>query len=107
DLKQRQGSLVWVGSLEWRGPLIRGVKWGVIDHPTGLRDVYFAPFFDVGDSYVGGLPPGGVGHALVVGIWLFVAWFGFVERTILRVDVAKTINSNSPAQVWVGVQQPF
>jgi hypothetical protein len=107
DLKERQGSLVWVGSLEWRVPLARGLKWDVIDHSAGLRGIYVAPFYDVGNAYVNGHAEGDVAHALGVGLRLDVAWFGFVERTVLRVDVAKTINSSSPAQVWVGVQQPF
>ena len=107
DLSQRQGSLVWVGSLEWRVPLARGLKWDVIDHSAGLRNIYAAGFYDVGDAYVRGQPVGDVAHALGAGLRLDVAWFGFVERTILRVDVAKTINTNSPVQVWVGVQQPF
>ncbi|HEV2948647.1 MAG TPA: M1 family aminopeptidase [Gemmataceae bacterium] len=107
DLKQRQGSLVWVGSLEWRVPLARGLKWDIIDHSAGVRNVYVAPFYDVGNAYVEGHPVGDVAQALGVGLRLDVAWFGFVERTILRVDVAKTINANSPVQVWVGVQQPF
>jgi hypothetical protein len=89
DLKQRQGSLVWVGSLEWRVPVVRGLKWDVIDHSAGLRNVYVAPFYDAGNAYVGGHPVGDVAHALGVGLRLDVAWFGFVERTTLRVDVAK------------------
>jgi hypothetical protein len=107
DLKEREGSLVWVGSLEWRVPLVRGLKWDVIDHSAGLRNIYAAAFYDVGNAYANGHPVGDVAHALGGGLRLDVAWFGFVERTILRVDVAKTINSNSPVQVWVGVQQPF
>jgi len=107
DLEQRQGSLVWVGSLEWRVPLVRGLKWDVIDHSAGLRGIYVAPFYDVGNAYVNGHAEGDVAHALGVGLRLDVAWFGFVERTVSRVDVAKTINSSSPVQVWVGVQQPF
>jgi hypothetical protein len=107
DLKQRQGSLVWVGSLEWRVPLVRGLSWDVIDHAAGLRNVYAAAFYDVGDAYVAGHPVGDVAHAVGAGLRFDVSWFGFVERTILRVDVAKTINDSSPVQVWVGVQQPF
>jgi hypothetical protein len=107
DLKERQGSLVWVGSLEWRVPLATGLKWDVIDHAAGLRNIYAAAFYDVGNAYVNGHPVGDVAHALGGGLRFDVSWFGFVERTILRVDVAKTINANSPVQVWVGVQHPF
>src|SRR5262249_37231777 len=27
DLRERQGSLIWVGTLEWRVPLVRGLTW--------------------------------------------------------------------------------
>jgi hypothetical protein len=30
-----------------------------------------------------------------------------VERTTLRLDVAKSINTSTGVQVWVGVNQPF
>ena len=36
-----------------------------------------------------------------------LAWFGLIERTMLRVDVAKTVNSSAPVQVWVGVTHAF
>jgi hypothetical protein len=36
-----------------------------------------------------------------------VAIFGFVERAVLRLDVAKTLNAATPLQVWLGVQHPF
>jgi hypothetical protein len=88
-------------------PLVRGLSWDVIDHAAGLRNIYAAAFYDVGDAYVAGHPVGDVAHAVGAGLRLDVSWFGFVERTILRVDVAKTINDSSPVQVWVGVQQPF
>ena len=44
---------------------------------------------------------------LHVGIRVDTAIFSFIERATLRLDVAKTINANSPVQVWFGVQHPF
>jgi hypothetical protein len=61
----------------------------------------------VGDAYVLGQSVGPVAHALGGGLRLDVAWFSFVERTTLRLDVAKTINSTAPTQVWFGLQVPF
>jgi hypothetical protein len=107
DLAQRQGSTVWVGSLEWRVPVATGLHWDCCDHVIGLRNVYVAPFYDVGDAYISGHSVGPVAHGVGTGLRLDVSWFGFVERTILRVDVAKALNSTNATQVWFGVQHPF
>jgi hemolysin activation/secretion protein len=107
DLSQRQGSLAWVGSLEWRIPLLRGLEWDVCDHVAGLRNVYVATFYDVGDIYVNGQSVGPVAHALGAGLRVDVAWFGLIERTVLRFDAAKAINAGTPWQFWFGIMQPF
>jgi hypothetical protein len=107
DLQQRQGSLAWVGSLEWRIPLFRDLEWDVCDHVAGARGLYTALFYDAGDMYYRGHSLGPVAHALGVGLRLDVAWFGMIERTMLRFDVAKTVNDVSPWQFWFGVQHPF
>ncbi len=107
DLRERQGSLGWIGSVEWRVPLIKGVQWDVCDHVAGLRNVYGALFYDVGDMFVNGHSLGPVAHALGAGLRLDIAWFGLIERTMLRLDVAKTVNADSPWQIWFGIQHPF
>ncbi len=107
DLAERQGSTVWVGSAELRVPIARGLTIDTLDHVASLRKVYGAAFYDVGDAYVTNHAVGPVAHAVGAGVRMDVTWFGFVERTTLRFDVAKTINANSPAQFWFGVMQPF
>jgi hypothetical protein len=107
DLTQRQGNLVWLASLEWRVPLIRDVEWDCCDHIAGVRNVWAAAFYDVGDAYLENHSFGPVAHAAGLGLRFDVAWFSLIERTVFRIDVAKTINSNAPAQIWVGVRQPF
>ncbi|OAI55192.1 hypothetical protein AYO44_00325 [Planctomycetaceae bacterium SCGC AG-212-F19] len=107
SIAQRQGSLVWIGSLEWRVPVATGLTYSCVDHIIGLRNIYVAGFYDVGSAYAAGKQIGDVAHAVGAGLRLDVAWFSFVERTILRVDIAKTVNDTSPVQVWLGVQHPF
>jgi Peptidase family M1 domain len=107
DLAERQGSLLWVVNVELRVPLVRRMCWDVADHVMGLRGLYLAPFYDVGAVYVSGRSVGDVAHALGVGLRADVAWFSFIERTMLRLDVAKTVNSSAPVQVWVGVSHAF
>jgi hemolysin activation/secretion protein len=107
DLAERQGSTVWVGSVEWRVPVATDLHWDCCDHVLGLRNIYVAPFYDIGDAYINNRSVGPVAHGVGTGLRLDVAWFGFVERTTLRVDVAKALNSNNAVQVWFGVQHPF
>jgi hypothetical protein len=94
DLTRRQGSLTWVGSVEWRVPLFKDMCLDVCDHLAGIRNL-LAPFYDVGDAYVSGHSMGPTAHAVGVGLRIDVAWIGLIERTIIRFDVAKTIGGDS------------
>jgi hypothetical protein len=107
DLAERQGSLVWVGSAEWRFPMVQHLRWDCLDHAVGLREIWGAAFYDAGNAYVRGHALGDVAHALGVGLCFDVAWFSFVERTIIRLDVAQTVNSSAPLQFNFYFQQPF
>jgi hypothetical protein len=107
DLAQRQGSSVWVGSVEWRVPVVQRVECDVLDHMVGLRNAYVALFYDVGDAYVSGKQVGSVANAVGVGLRLDVSWLSFVERTTVRLDVAQAINTGTGVQVWFGINHPF
>jgi hypothetical protein len=107
DLRQRQGNLVWVGSLEWRIPIVRGTTWDYCDHVATVKNLYLAAFYDVGDAYVKLHSIGSVANALGLGLRIDVAWFSLIERTTLRVDVAQTVDGSAPTQFWFGIQQPF
>lgn len=107
DLAERQGSKAWIGSMEWRVPVVCDCHYDVLDHVAGLRNLYVVPFYDVGEIYSGGNSVGGVAHALGVGLRADVSLFSFIERTTLRLDVAKTVNAATPFQFWIGVSNPF
>ncbi len=107
DLAQRQGSMLWVGSIEWRVPLITDIHYDFVDHLASVRNIYLAPFYDVGDCYVNGHELGTIAHAVGAGLRVDVAWLGMIERTTLRFDIAKTVNGNYPVQFWFGIQHPF
>ncbi|MFO0936412.1 MAG: M1 family aminopeptidase [Gemmataceae bacterium] len=107
DLAERQGSMLWVANAEWRLPLARNVTWDALDHTAGVRNLWLAAFYDVGAIYTDGQRNGNVAHALGLGLRVDTAIFSFMERATLRLDVAKTVNANSPVQVWFGVQHPF
>lgn len=88
-------------------PIIQDVEWDVCDHVVGLRNFTLAAFTDVGDIYQASQQVGPVAYAAGLGVRAELAWFSFIERTTLRLDFAKTINSNAPMQMWVGIVHPF
>jgi hypothetical protein len=107
DLAERQGSLLWVVNTELRMPLYRDVEWDTLDHVVGVRNLWFAVFYDVGEVMTNGRSVGGVAHAFGGGLRVDTAVFSFIERATLRFDVGKTLNAATPVQVWFGVQHPF
>jgi hypothetical protein len=107
DLAERQGSLLWLSNAELRWPLARDVEWDILDHTIGARNVWLTTFYDVGGIYANGRQVGNVAHALGLGLRVEVAIFSFIERATLRVDAAKTINTNTGWQFWFGFQQAF
>jgi Peptidase family M1 domain len=104
---QREGSLNWIASLEWRVPLWQDIEYQCCDHIATAKNLYAAFFCDTGNSYINGHPTGPVAYATGIGLRLDVSWFGLIERTMLSFDVAKTINDCSPFQFWFGIQHPF
>jgi hypothetical protein len=107
DLAQRQGSALWVGSLEWRFPLVQHLNWGVCKRALEVRNVNAALFSDVGNVYQNYHSVGGLAESVGAGLRVDVSWFTFVERTILRFDAAKTVNAATPWQYWIGIEHPF
>ncbi len=107
NLAQRQGSSVWVGSVEWRVPVARGLHLNFCDHIMTLHGIDVVPFSDVGNTYISGREVAPTAVDAGVSLRFDVSWFSFVERTLLRFDIAKTLNVNSGTQFWFGVGVPF
>ncbi len=107
DLQERQGSLIWLASVEARVPIIKGLRTDLIDHVAGIRNIYLVAFYDVGNAYINGRETGSIAQAVGGGLRVDVTWFGLIERTMLRLDVAQTVSEDSPAQVWFGIMHPF
>ena len=107
DLAQRQGSTVWVGSVEWRIPLVRHLETDFFDHLAGLRTIQMALFYDVGDALAAGHSAGPVAHALGAGVRFDAVLLSFVERATFRFDFAQTLGQETGPQFWFGINQPF
>ncbi len=91
DVGERQGNAIWVGSAEWRVPLLKTLDWDICDHTVGVRNIYLAPFYDVGDAYLKNQSFGDVAQAVGLGLRVDMVWLGMIERTMFRFDVARTL----------------
>jgi hypothetical protein len=107
SMRTRQGSSIWLASLEWRFPLLRHGHCDAVDHVITLNNVYGAAFTDAGNAYALGHEVAPTAYDVGAGLRFDVTWFGFVERTTLRFDAAKSLNTNAPWQFWFGANMPF
>lgn len=110
DRDAREGSAVWVASLEWRLPLWRDFNWDLCDNVCRMKHLYGVVFYDVGDIYLEGHSVGcsGIAHSVGWGLRLDMAWMSFIERMTLRFDMAKVVNDcNQPTQFWFGLSHAF
>lgn len=103
----REGDTAWVGSIEWRLPLWRKAEVDFLYRIGELQNLYAVAFYDVGEMYLNGQTNGGVIHSVGAGLRLDLAWLGFIERTTIRLDVAKAVNQEQPVQFWFGLQHAF
>ena len=88
-------------------PLWRHTPINACDHVCGLNNVYGAVFYDAGNAYVNGHSDGPVAQGVGGGLRFDVTWFGFVERTTLRIDVARAINIDGPVQLWFAANMAY
>ena len=107
DVRERLGSAYWLASAEWRIPVMQNIGLDLCDKIISVRNVYVAPFYDVGAVYHNGRTVGDTGQALGVGLRVDIQWLGIIERTMVRMDVAKSLTGDVPWQFWFGVQHPF
>ena len=106
DLQQNLGSSVWLGTFEWRFPLWGDLDVRAVDNFLGMRNVLGSVFYDVGQSYLKG-QFSQVVHGVGFGVGLDVALFSFVERAVVRLDVAQPIGTGNGPVLWFGLNQVF
>jgi hypothetical protein len=109
DRDAREGSAVWVATVEWRLPVWRNVDFDMCDHVCRMKHLYAVVYYDGGDIFLNGKSVGGgMAHSLGWGLRMDMAWMSFIERMMLRFDMAKVVNdSDQPMQFWFGLSHAF
>lgn len=107
DQRERQGSCMWIGSVEARLPICPHLDLDLLDRLVRIENIFVAPFYDIGDMYVDGRSLGPVAHAVGVGICFDLSFLRFLERATLRFDFAQAIGQDTNPQVWFNLNHPF
>lgn len=100
-----EGSAFWLGSLEWRFPLIDDAGLAVYDNFARLRSVYSAVFYDVGESFLLDRSQG-IDHAIGVGLYFDIPLLSFVENLTVRVEYGRSLEQGTEI-VWLGWYHAF
>ncbi|HQR06234.1 MAG TPA: M1 family aminopeptidase [Gemmatales bacterium] len=102
-----EGDMGWIGSIEWRLPIWKNSDVDFCYRVGVMKNLYLALFYDVGEIYLNNNSNGGVVHSFGAGLRFDLGWLGFIERTTVRLDVAKAVNQNDSVQFWFGLQHAF
>ncbi len=102
-----EGDKLWVGTVEWRLPLWKNADADFLYRVARMQNLYTVLFYDAGEVYLNGKTNGGVVHSVGAGLRFDIGWLGFIERTTLRIDIARTVEENRNYQVWLGIQHAF
>jgi hypothetical protein len=103
----REGDALWVGTLEWRLPIWKDADVDFLYRIARMRHLYAVLFYDAGEVYLNQKTVGGVAHSVGAGLRFDLGWLGFIERTTLRLDLAKTVGDKESVQLWFGLQHAF
>ena len=108
DRKAFRGSNMLMGSLEYRFPIIKNLNANIPDNLFGLESIYGVVFFDAGRVWYGEFADSSLKKDAGFGLRFKVNIASFVEKLIIRFDVAEPINdSKEDTKFWFGVNHAF
>jgi len=107
-LKTVRGSHTMLGSLEYRFPMARDINLRLLDNIINLSGVDVVVFTDAGKSWYQEFGQARFKKDAGLGLRLHVDIGSFLEKVILRLDVAQAIDEPKEKQrVWLGINHSF
>jgi len=106
NLDQAEGNAFWLGTVEWRLPI--GPDWDAdaFDGVATLQRTSAVVFYDVGGVAFGGGWSRTL-HGVGAGLRADVRLMSFLERGVLRLDLAQPIGIGQGPVLWLGFSQAF
>ena len=97
-----------LGSLEYRLPLKSDLKLYFIDNIFCLDKIQMVGFFDAGKAWFSDFSDPDFKKDVGIGLRMHVNLVGFLEKAVVRFDVARPINdSKEDTHFWFGINQAF
>lgn len=108
DLKTVRGANIVLGTLEYRFPIKENLKLSLFDNILGLESVGGVVFFDAGQGWFSEFDDARLRKDAGAGLRLTVNIGSFLEKVVVRVDVAQAINDSAEdTHFWFGVNHAF
>ncbi|MFC1594269.1 M1 family aminopeptidase [Candidatus Omnitrophota bacterium] len=108
DRKALRGSRILLGNIEYRFPLWENINLRLFDNIINLQQIQGVAFFDVGRVWYGEFSESNFKKDVGVGLRMHVDIGSFLEKLILRLDIAQAINEpKEDAHVWFGISHTF
>ncbi len=100
-----EGNAFWVGSLDWRYPIVRDLDVRIVDNLLNLKHIHGALLYDVGEVYQFGQGKG-VDHAIGTGLYFQFAALSFLDVVTFRVEYAYSLRKDTSV-AWFGIYYAF
>ena len=108
SLKTIEGARVLLGGLEYRFPLKTEMNFYCLKNMLNIDKIQGVVFTDAGKAWFDGFSKQDFKQDVGVGLRVHFDIFGFVEKGILRFDLAKAIGEpKESAHFWLGLSQAF
>lgn len=106
--KTIRGANTLLGSVEYRFPIIEKISLYAFDNILGLESIDGVAFFDAGQSWFSESDDARLKKDAGFGLRFKVNIGSFLEKVIVRADVAQAINdSGEDTQFWFGINHAF
>ncbi len=108
DRKTIRGAEGFLGSAEYRFPLLQRINLSAFDHHLGLESVGGVAFFDAGQAWFNDFDDTQLKKDAGLGLRFMVNIGSFLEKVLLRFDAAQSINeSKEDPHYWFTVNHAF
>lgn len=106
--KANRGSQIVLGSIEYRFPLKEYLNLRVFDNVLNLKSLQGVLFFDCGQSWYEHFRDAELKKDAGIGLRFHIDVGSFLEKVILRLDVAQAINEpEEDTHFWFGISHAF
>jgi len=108
DSKTIEGAHMVLSEIEYRFPVLTDMNVSFLKNWFTLAEIQAVGFFDIGRAWYSSFSGSSFKKDAGLGLRAHLDTFGFLERVIVRLDVAQAINEpKSDPHIWFGLSHVF